>query len=180
MKILLLLLAGASFVVSQTVAQAPAQAAALQADAFYRQGQAAEKAGDPTAAQQAYSAALKADPKHANARYRLAEVKLNASAIAAKGREAKFGSVMIPAFRLDAVSLQEALEALRVLVEKQSNNEVTPNFVIQDPSKQLAAAKISLNLKNLPAKGVLRYLLEQSRAVARHDPYAIVIIPLEP
>jgi tetratricopeptide (TPR) repeat protein len=174
MKNILLLLAGMPFVTAQACAQAPG---ALQAETFYRQGRAAEKAGDPDAALKAYAAALKADPKHANARYSLTQVKLHAGAIAAKGREAKFGGVMIPTFRLDAASLEESLETLRVMVEKQSKNAATPNFVIQDPNKQLAAAKISLNLKNLPAKDVLRYLTEQAGAQARHDPYAIVITP---
>ncbi|MCX6865529.1 MAG: hypothetical protein NTV46_04805, partial [Verrucomicrobia bacterium] len=158
-------------------AQTPALAPAQQAEVLYRQGLAAEKAGDPAAAHNAYAAALKADPNHANARYSLGQLKLNAGTIAAKGYEAKFGAVMIPEFRLDAASLQESLDALRVIIEKQSNQAVIPNFIIQDPKNQLAAAKITLNLKKLPAKGVMQYLMEQAGAKARYDPHAIVISP---
>jgi len=176
MKNLLSLVAAASLV-SLAAAQPPAPPAPAPAEALYRQGLAAEKAGDPAAAQQAYLAALKADPKHANARYSLGQLQLNAPAIAAHGRETKFGVVVIPTFQLDAATLQESLDALRLMVEKQSKDTVTPNFVIQDPKKQLAAAKITLNLKSLPAKGVLQYLMEAAGARARYDEHAIVITP---
>jgi len=168
----------AAFLVSLASAQTTAPAAAPSAEALYRQGQAAEKTGDPAAAQKAYLAALKMDPGHANARYSLGQLKLHAGSIAAKGHEAKFGAVMIPEFRLDAASLQESLDALRVIIEKQSKQEVTPNFIIQDPKNQLAAARITLNLKKLPAKGVMQYLMEQAGAKARYDEHAIVITPM--
>jgi len=168
----------AATLISQASAQAPALSPARQAEAFYRQGLAAEKAGDPAAAQKAYADALKADPKHANARFSLGQLKLNAGAIAAKGREATFGTVVIPAFNLDAATLQEALDALRVLIEKQSKDTVTANFVLQDPKKQLADVKISLNLKSMPAKAVLQYLMDQSGAKARYDEHAVVIMPV--
>lgn len=167
----------AAALIAQVSAQPPVQTPAPTAEALYRQGQAAEKAGDPAAAQKAYSAALKANPNHANARYSLGQLKITSGAIAAKGREAKFGAVMIPEFKLDAATLQESLDALRIFVEKQSKDQVTPNFVIQDPKNQFAATKITLNLKLMPAKAVLQYLLEQSGAKARFDEHAIVISP---
>ena len=67
----------AAVLVSMASAQTPAPAPS--ADAFYRQGQAAEKAGDPAAAQKAYLEALKLDPGHANARYSLGQLKLTAA-----------------------------------------------------------------------------------------------------
>lgn len=172
MKSILSLILAAAF-----VPQVSAQATAPPADALYRQGLAAEQAGDAAAAEKAYTEALKANPNHANARYSLGQLKIHGPVIAAKGREAKFGAVVIPSFRLDAAPLQEAFDAFSVLVEKQSKNEVTPNFVIQDPKKLLAEVKISLNLKSMPAKGVMQYLLEQAGAKARYDEHAIVITP---
>lgn len=177
MKSILSLIVAATLV-SPASAQTPAPPAAPQAEVLYRQGQAAEKAGDPVAAQKAYLGALKADPKHANARYSLGQLKINSASIAAKGRESKFGAIMVPQFKLDAASLQESLEALQVIVEKQSKNTVATNFVIQDPKHQLAEAKLTLNLKNMPAKAVLQYLMEQSGAKARYDEHAIVITPI--
>jgi tetratricopeptide (TPR) repeat protein len=147
------------------------------AETFYRQGLAAEKAGDPVAARTAYSEALRIQPGHANARYRLGELRLHAPSIAAKGREARFAKVVVPEFRVEEASLKECLEALEIMVAKQSKDEVSPNFIVQDVQDRLSAAKISLNLKSLPAGQVLRYLLDHSGAKARFDEHAIVITP---
>lgn len=173
----ILSIAIAAALIPQAFAQAPAASPARQADAFYRQGLAAEKAGDPVTAQKAYAAALQANPNHANARFSLGQLKLNSASIATKGREAKFGAVMIPEFKLDDATLQEALEALRLIIEKESKNEVTPNFIIQDSKNEITAAKISLNLKAMPAKAVLQYLMDQAGAKAQFDEHAVVIRP---
>jgi tetratricopeptide (TPR) repeat protein len=170
-KIIPLLIAGT--LVSQAFAQSPAQ----QSEALYKQGQAAEKAGDPATAQELYANALRTNPKNANARYSIGQLKINSATIAAKGREAKFGSVMIPVYQLDAASLQEALEGLSLIIEKQSKEEVTPNFVIEDPKNLLADRKITLNLKNMPARAVMKYLTDQTGAKVRYDEHAVVIAP---
>lgn len=158
--------------VSQALAQQPA---AESAESLYKKGQAAEKAGDPAAAGTFYKNALQADPSHANSRFSLGQLKLTSPALAAKGRQAKFGAVMIPAFQLDQATLQEALEAFTVILEKQSKETVTPNFVVEDPKKILASQKISMNLKNMPSSAVLKYLLDQTGAKARYDEHAVVI-----
>ncbi len=154
-----------------------AQNVAQQAETAYAKGVAAEKAGDPVSARTHYASALKANPNHANARYSIGQLKLNAGAIAAKGREAKFGEVMVPAFQLDNATLQEALLALSIIVEKQSKDEVAPNFVIEDPKNQFAERRITLNLKNLPARGVMKYLTDQVSAKVRYDEHAVVLAP---
>ncbi len=168
-----LTLAVAIALVSQVLAQPPAQ----QAEALYQKGLAAEKAGDPAAARDFYKGALKLDPKNANATYSLGQLKLTAPAIASKGREAKFGAVVIPVFQLDQATLQEALTGLGLIIEKESKGEVTPNFVIEDPKAVLASQKISLNLKNMPAKAVLKYLTDQTGGKVRYDEHAVVISP---
>ena len=176
MKKILLLAIAAAFA-THASAQAPAQTPSQKAQGYYLRGLAAEKAGDPDAARTAYAEALKLHPNHANARYSLGQLKISSASIAARGREMKFGAVMIPEFRLDGASLQDALDALGIIVGKQSKDQVTPNFIIEDPKKELSSAKISLNLKAMPSKAVLKYLLDQSGAKARYDEHAIVISP---
>ena len=165
----------------QAQAQTPVKNSPLtpaqQAEVRYRQGLAAEKAGDPVAARQAFEEALRINPNHAHARYNLGQVKINAASIAARGRESKFGAVMVPEYKLDEASLQDSLDALRLIVEKESKNEVTANFVIQDPQNKLSAAKISLKLKSMPSRAVLGYVLDMAGAKARYDEFAIVITP---
>ncbi len=159
--------------ISPLSAQTPAQRAEL----LYRQGQAAEQAGNPGAARKSYTEALQANPNHAHARYSLGQLKITGPAMAARGREAKFGAVMVPEFKLDQAPFKESLDALQLIIEKQSKGEVAPNFIVQDPKAVLSAAKITLVLKNAPAKAVLQYVLDQAGAKARHDEHAIVITP---
>lgn len=176
MKIILPILIAAACL-PLAVAQNANPTPVVTAEGYYRQGLAAEKAGDPAAARSAYAQALRIHPNHANARFRLGELKIHAPAIAAKGREAKFGAVMVPEFRVDGASLQECLDALGIIVSKESKDEVSPNFVMQDPQNRLADAKISLSLKRVPASAVIKYLLDESKAKARFDEHAIVISP---
>lgn len=150
---------------------------AQQAEVLYRKGIAAENAGDPAAAEKAYKQALEVNPHHANARYRQGQLKMNAGAIAARGREAKIGAVTIPTIQLDGATLQEALDYIQLVIERESKGEVTPNFIVQDPAGKLKDRSISLQLKGLPAKAVLKYVLTQTGAKARYDEHAVVIVP---
>ncbi len=151
-------------------------ASAQSAAAHFRKGQAAEQAGDPIAAKEHYARALKLDPKNPDARFSLGQLKLHSASIAAKGREAKFGAVIVPVFQLDEASLPEALEALSSVIGKLSKEKIIPNFIIEDPKNLLATRKISMNLKNLPAKAIMKYLMDQTRAKARFDEHAVVVI----
>ena len=177
MKQILLAVAISAFVPAAIAQTATKPTAGQQAQAYYQQGQAAEKAGDAVAAKAAYTRALQLNPKHAHARYSLGQLKVNGGAIAAKGRESKFGSVVVPEFRVSEATLQESLDALGTIVEKESKKDVAPNFIIQDPKGELNDIKITLTLKKLPAGGVLKYVLDQARAKARYDEHAIVILP---
>jgi len=175
-KILLLVVAGAT----ATMAAPPAPSTpspASTAQAYFAKGIAAEDSGDVEAARSAYAKALQLNPDLANCRFRLKELELNGAKVAAKGRETKFGKILVPAFQLDGASLQEALDALNLIIDKESKGQVSGNFVIQDPAAKLAAAKLSLNLKNLPASAVMKYLMTQANAKARYDEHAIVIEP---
>ncbi len=156
---------------------ANAETPAKRAETLYRQGIAAEQAGDAVSAKNAFAEALRANPKHANAEFRLRQLKITGPAIAAKGREAKLGAVAIPLIRLEDASLQESIDALGMMIEKESKGELAPNFVIQDPQGKLGEARITLSLKSVPAKGVLDYILTQSGAKARFDEHAVVIVP---
>ncbi|HEY8962591.1 MAG TPA: tetratricopeptide repeat protein [Luteolibacter sp.] len=146
-------------------------------EVFYQKGVKAVEAGDVAEAKSNFEQALQLDPNHANARYQLAELQRNAGRIAAKGREGKLSSVIIPSLEFRAADLNDALTALGQMVEKESKGAVTLNFIVDDPGAKLAPQKVTLQLKNIPAKSALDYLLTQVGAKARFDEHAVVITP---
>jgi tetratricopeptide (TPR) repeat protein len=153
------------------------QSAGQQAEAFYKQGVAAEKAGDPAAAAEAFQKALALNPNHANARYRAGQVRINAATMKAGATEAKIGAVVIPVYQLEEATVREAIDALSLAMDKVTEGKVAPNFVLEDPKNKLAETRISLQLKNVPAKAILDYIHSQSSTRARYDEHAVVIMP---
>lgn len=159
-----------------TCSGAFAETAAEQAEAYYRKGLAAEKAGDPALARASYEAALQLQPGHANARYRSGQVKINAASIKSAATEAKIGAVVIPIYQMEEATVQEAIQALSQAIEKSSEGKVVPNFVIEDPAGKLTDAKVTMQLKNIPVKAILDYIHSQASTKARYDEHAVVIM----
>jgi hypothetical protein len=145
------------------------------APSAYQQGMSAVAAGDPVTAEASFTRALQQDPNNANARYQLLETRKNAASIAAKGRAAKFGAVVVPKVQFDSATLEDSLAALGTLVTKASKDQVTPNFILEDPNKTLSSKTITITLNNIPAKAALEYILTQAGAKARFDEHAIVV-----
>jgi tetratricopeptide (TPR) repeat protein len=154
----------------------PAETAAEQAEAYYRKGLMAEKAGDPSTARAAYNAALELRPGHANARYRAGQVKIDAASIKSAATEAKIGAVTIPVYQIEDSTVAEAIQVLTLAMEKATGGEIAPNFVIEDPKGRLAESRISLQLKNIPVKSILNYIHSQAGTKARFDEHAVVIL----
>jgi|AntRauTorcE11897_2_1112592.scaffolds.fasta_scaffold08568_2 tetratricopeptide (TPR) repeat protein len=153
-----------------------AESPAKQAEAYYQKGLVAEKAGKPDTARAAYLAALELHPEHANARYRAGQMKIHAASIKSAASEAKIGAVVIPVYKLDEDSLQDAIDLLSIAMEKQTDGKIVPNFIIEDPKNRLADAKVTMNLKNIPVKAILQYLHSQTQTTARYDEHAVVIV----
>jgi len=147
------------------------------AEAFYRQGLAAERAGDADAARAAYEQALRINPRHADATFRMGQLRLRRDVIARQAREKAFNSVMLREIKLEDAELRESLDALAKMVEAITEEQVTPNFILQDPDGRFADVRVTLNLRNVTAGAVLEYMLSSAKARARHDEYAIVILP---
>jgi thioredoxin-like negative regulator of GroEL len=146
-------------------------------EVFYQKGLKAVEAGDVAGAKENFQQALQLDPNHANARLQLAELARNAPRVAAKGREGKLASVIIPQLEFTAADLSDALTALGQMTEKESKGGVSLNFIVDDPQAKLAGKKVTLILKHIPAKAALDYLLAQVGAKARFDEHAVVVTP---
>jgi hypothetical protein len=81
----------------------------------------------------------------------------------------------VPKVQFNSASLEDSLAALGTLVTKASKDEVSPNFILDDPNKTLASKTVTISLNNIPAKAALEYILTQAGAKARFDEHAIVV-----
>lgn len=168
----------ALIIVAFAAPTAYSQSAARQAEAYYQKGIIAERSGKPDAALEAYNAAVKINPQHANARYRAGQVKIHANSIRSGATEAKIGAVVIPVYQIEGASLQEAIDALSIGMDAATDGKISPNFIIKDPKDKLAEKRINLNLKNIPVSALLRYIHGIAGTKARYDRHAVVITPL--
>lgn len=159
-----------------TVPTALAETAAQKAEQYYLKGLEAEKAGDPATAISAYKAALALHPGHTNARYRAGQVNIEASTLKSSAVEAEIGGVMIAAYQIEEATVAEAISALNLAIEKATENQIVPNFVIQDPQGKLAEKRVTMQLKMVPAKAILDYIHSQANTKARFDEHAVVIM----
>lgn len=164
------------------LAAATVPAFAQTADEFYRRGMEAVSRGDADAARASFSEALRLRPDHPYARYQLGQLRGQTAHLTAKRREAQLAAVTLPNVDFRDVGLSEALAALGLMIEQQTKKGeddagFSPNFMVQDPSGQLAERPVSLQLKGIPAKAALDYLLQQTGSTARFDEHAIVIRP---
>ena len=153
---------------------------AARADLLYQQGLAAVQKGDKAGAQKAFENALRINPSHANARYHLLQLRGSGERMAAKARELKLQQVKLPEVNFSDVTLEEAVQAIDLLVRKETKEAFSPNFVIQDSSGELAKRPITLQLRNVPAHVALKYTLDLAQATVRYDEHAILIQPLGP
>lgn len=154
-----------------------AQSPVERSNALYQAGLIAMNQGDVAKARQAFTEALQLNPGHANARYQLGQLKLNSAQIAGKGHEQQLAKIVVPQISLDGASLEEALEALTAIVTRESKQQVTPNFVVQDSAAAFKSRKINLQLRGVPANKVLEFILSQAGGTAKYEEHAVVIKP---
>lgn len=158
---------------------------AQSANDFYQRGVQAMNRGEVEAAETAFKKALKVKPNHAYARYQLGQLKLQAGQLETTRREKAFAAVTLEEVKFSEVPFSDAVMALGQMVEtsheankdkdKEGAEAPVMNFVIQDPAGKLGERLVSLQMKQIPAKTALDYLLKQVQAVARYDEHAIVI-----
>lgn len=154
--------------------------ATQRANTAYIDALAYESAGNVIKARQAYEQALKFNPRHHQAQFRLGQLKLNTQKIISKAQQRKISSIVIPEYRMNEADFPDAVKALAKHIEnatKAQEQPVMPNFIIQDPRGTLAARKITIQMKSVPAGEILNYILQMANAKARFDQHAVVIMP---
>lgn len=149
----------------------------------YQKGLDAIKRNDVDAAQQAFKETLRINPNHPYARYQIGRLQQEAPMLRAKKREAELASVRLPEVNFDEAPFADALSALNAMIEAESektlgkDKALVPNLNVQDSTGQLGQKEVTLQLKNVPAHTVLKYMLEQVGARVRYDEHATVVTP---
>jgi tetratricopeptide (TPR) repeat protein len=153
---------------------APAQ----NANDYYARGEAALKAGNIENAKAAYQAALKLEPNHGNAKFRLLSMRNLSATARLKARKSQLASIVLPNVTFENLSLEESLEALGFMIEKASQDSFVPNFIIDDPGQDISKNNVNIRLRNIPASAALNYVLSQAKARVVWDAHVISVRPL--
>ncbi|MGJ8725298.1 MAG: hypothetical protein ACSHYB_12130 [Roseibacillus sp.] len=156
----------------------PLLAKSPNAEDYFKQGETALKEGKIALAESSYRSALKLDPKHGNAKYRLLSMKDLTASARIKARQDKLNSIILPKVAFEDLTLEESLEGLAVMVEKASDKTFVPNFVIEDTSGTIKKNKVNISLRNIPASVALKYVLSQSKSKVSWDAHVITVRPL--
>ena len=86
--------------------------------------------------------------------------------------------IIIPAIDFEQLTLREALEALDLKIGQASDKKITPNFIINDLDGEFNNRRVTLQLSNIPANVLLKYIADQVRGAVHYNKHAIIISPL--
>ena len=136
----------------------------------FEQGRAAFYRGDYDLASRLLNQVAAANPRHEATRIMLATIATQPKL--ETNLKATYAGVQIPKIELNGVTLDESLQALKVMAGNASGGKVTPNFIIKSPD--LNKTLLTLSLANTPLDEVVRYIAEMAKAKVTWDKHAVV------
>lgn len=156
-----------------------AQAASVQE--LLSEAQSAYLRGDLKTAKAQFETVRSLDPKNTTAIGYLKMINAQ-EANAPKGNaiQKQLAGVIIPKIAVREATLGSVLEFMRQSIAKASDNKVQVNFVVQLPEEQVKTQTVTLNLTNIPASEVLRYIGDLAHVQFEYDKYAIKVRPAGP
>ena len=137
----------------------------------FQMGKAAYYKGDMELAQQLLSQVAARDPRHFETKALLAQIRVSLKTEGSSLKK-RYQGVMLTKVEFADVTLQEALEGLRVLAKNASNGQVIPNFIVKDEG--LNAKSFSLSLHNIPLTEVIQYVAGVAGGRAVYDKHAVL------
>ena len=164
-------------VCASSVSAEQADPRATKARGLYQQGITAMKAGQYNLAKTSFRGVLKLYPTHPQARQKLNYISSNQGTLETDQRKKEMRKVVIPKVDIDKASLQEAIDVLSAHIKQASQSKTSPNFIVQDRSGGFTGKVVTLNLSNVPADTLLKYIVDQVGGVAKFDSHAIIIKP---
>ncbi len=138
---------------------------------IYEEGRAAFNAGAFELAREKLNQVAAKNPNHGPTQAMLATINQKLGADNSQLRKA-YGSVVLDKIDFADVSLEEAVEALRILSRKASGDKVSPNIIIKNP--EIGKKTVTINLSKVPLTEVLNYLAELTGARITYDKNAVM------
>lgn len=138
---------------------------------LFQMGRAAYYKGDLEQAHQLLSMVEAQNPRHQETRILLGDIRLKLKATGNSLRK-KYEGVKLAKIEFSDVTLQEALDGLRILAKNSSNGQVVPNFIVTDPI--LKAKALSLTLTDVPLTQAIEYVARIVGARAAYDNHAVL------
>ncbi|MEM6910898.1 MAG: hypothetical protein AAF555_04880 [Verrucomicrobiota bacterium] len=133
------------------------------------------QAGEIDLAEARFRQILEVAPNHPQARYYLLEIQGNRDRFQKNRIQTALERVILPKVDLVDTTPTEAVEALRLLVEQQTQGRFVPNIVVRTPPEGIAPFSFKLN--QVPASFVLEYIANFSRLRIRYEQHAVVLSP---
>lgn len=149
--------------------------AADQPNPIYEDAVRAFKAGEYDTARTLFEAVLATEPKNAGAQNHLRMIALREKGIGVAGLESSLRKVMLPKVDLREASAKEAFAFVAQQIEKQTDGKQKLNVVWMVP--QDAGQLVTLNLQNVPATEVLRYIADSASLKLDYETYALRVQP---
>jgi hypothetical protein len=138
----------------------------------YEEGRAAFNGGQFEIAREKLAYVLSKAPDHLPTRAMLAQIEAKLGPNNTILRKT-YEKVIIDKVEFVDVTVDEALQALRMLSLKASQNKVAPNVIVKSPD--IREKVISLNLSQVPLTEVLNYVAQLSGGRIVYDKNAVVI-----
>ena len=149
-----------------------------QVEVFYNLAEKAYARGDIEGATEAIRSSLHMNPKHGRSIALYRKMKSGGSDRARLSlRKRNFSKVIVPLVDFNEMDVRGALKVLSDIVEKESNNKIIANFVIQDKNKVFDKVEIDFTLRNIPAGEVLNHILSVANANVSFGKYSTVVRP---
>lgn len=162
--------AGAFLVLAITLSSFPGQARADDIKQAFEMGRAAYYKGDLEMAHKLLSIVEAKHPNHQETRQLL--INIRATLKQESSLKKRYEAVRLARLEFTDVSFEEALQGLRALSKKATNDQLLPNFIVKDAT--LNAKKVSLTLADVPLTQAIQYLADLADAKVTYDQHAVV------
>jgi hypothetical protein len=149
----------------------PAVKAADDLYLTYEEGKALFNAGQFAEAREKLAVVASKNPSHVPTRAMLAQIEQKLGVDNTMLRRS-YQAVIIEKIEFADAQLEEAIQAVRILSKKATNEKIVPNIIIKDPS--LNSKIVSLSLNNVPLTEVLNYLAKLSGARLSYEKNAVM------